>query len=160
MVDRKHGESNGGLLAGAVLTQRPDLFKAVIIDAPLLDMLRYHKYGGGQRWMNDYGNPDESSSFKHIYAYSPYHNVKDKTDYPATLIIIGRDDYRVHPMHSYKMAARLQSATVSNNPILLRAEKNAGHGGSVSSKTAKANQYVDFWSFIFWQLGMSEIIEE
>jgi prolyl oligopeptidase len=147
------GGSNGGLLVGAVMTQRPDLVKAIIMAVPVADMLRYHLFHGGRHWIPDYGSADDEEIFPYLLAYSPYHNVKDGINYPATLILTSDQDDRVHPGQAFKMAARLQEANSSNNPILLRVQRKAGHGGAVDiSKYIDTS--VDQWSFIFWQLGV------
>ncbi|MGB8658179.1 MAG: prolyl oligopeptidase family serine peptidase [Candidatus Zixiibacteriota bacterium] len=147
------GGSNGGLLMGAALTQRPDLFKAVICANPLLDMIRYHKFLIAKLWIPEYGSSDDSVQFKWLYAYSPYHRVRDGTPYPATLLLTADSDTRVDPLHAEKMAARLQAATSSDAPILLRFETKAGHGaGTPLSKSIE--EYTDIWSFVFWQLGI------
>lgn len=147
------GGSNGGLLVGAVMTQRPDLIKAVIMAVPVADMLRYHLFHGGRHWIPDWGSADDSEMFPYLLAYSPYHNVKDGINYPATLILTSDQDDRVHPGQAFKMAARLQEANSSSNPILLRVQRKAGHGGAVDiSKYIDTS--VDQWSFIFWRLGM------
>jgi len=147
------GWSNGGLLMGAMLTQRPELFKAVVIGAPVLDMLKYHKFLNGRIWIPEFGSPDDPEQFRYLMAYSPYHNVKDETDYPAVLIVMPDRDDRVHPMHAYKMTARLQEANTSPNPILLRVEPKAGHSGAAPIYRV-VEQYADIWSFLFWQLEM------
>jgi len=147
------GGSNGGLLMGAALTQRPDLFKAVVCQVPLLDMLRYHKFLIARLWIPEYGSADNAEQFKWLYAYSPYHHVKDGTAYPAVLIEAAESDGRVDPLHARKMAARLQAATSSDQPILLRLETKAGHGqGKPRAKVVE--ELTDVWSFLFWQLGM------
>ena len=147
------GGSNGGLLMGAALTQRPDLFKAVVCQVPLLDMLRYHKFLIARLWIPEYGSADNAEPFKWLYAYSPYHNVKDGTAYPAVLIEAAESDGRVDPQHARKMAARLQAATSADQPILLRLETKAGHGqGKPRAKVVE--ELTDVWSFLFWQLGM------
>ena len=122
------GGSNGGLLMGAVVTQRPDLFRAVIIQVPLLDMLRYHVFLIARLWIPEYGSPDVPGEFAWLQGYSPYHHVKDGTPYPAILLATAESDTRVHPMHARKMTARLQAATASEHPVLLRLETQAGHG--------------------------------
>lgn len=148
------GGSNGGLLVGAVMNQRPDLMKAVIMAVPVADMLRYHLFHGGRHWIPDWGSADDEEMFPYLFAYSPYHNVKDGTTYPATLILTSDQDDRVHPGQAFKMAARLQEANVPSNPILLRVQKKAGHGGAVDiSKYIDTS--VDQWSFVFWQLGIN-----
>lgn len=147
-----HGGSNGGLLVGAALTQRPDLFKAVICWNPLLDMVRFHNFLIAKFWTPEYGSPEDSVQFQWLYAYSPYHRVVDGTPYPATLLMTADSDSRVDPMHAVKMTARLQTATSSDAPILLRFDTQSGHAGKPLSKTI--DQYTDIWSFVFWQLGM------
>ena len=146
------GGSNGGLLVGAALTQRPDLFKAVICEVPLLDMVRYHRFGSGRTWVSEYGSADKKDDFGWLYAYSPYHHVTAGTDYPAVLLSSADSDDRVDPLHARKMTAALQAAS-TGDPILLRVEENAGHGGAdlVSSAVAKA---VDYYAFLFDQLGL------
>lgn len=124
------GGSNGGLLVGAVLTQRPDLFKAVVCQVPLLDMIHYDRTQIAKLWISEYGDPANPEHFKFLYKYSPYHNVKDGAAYPATLITTADGDSRVDPMHARKMTALLQAANSSTNPILLLVEKKAGHGAS------------------------------
>jgi prolyl oligopeptidase len=147
------GGSNGGLLMGAALTQRPDLFKAVVCQVPLLDMLRYHKFLIARLWIPEYGSADNAEQFKWLYAYSPYHHVREGTAYPAVLIEAAESDGRVDPLHARKMAARLQAATSSDQPILLRLETKAGHGqGKPRAKVVE--ELTDVWSFLFWQLGM------
>ena len=147
------GWSNGGLLAGACLTQRPDLYKAVVIGNPVLDMLRYHLFDGGRLWIPDYGSAEEADMAPYLLSYSPYHNVRKGTKYPSTLILTSDSDDRVHPGQAYKTVARLQEANISKNPILLRVETKAGHGGAAAI-SATIEQYADIWSFVFWQLGV------
>ena len=146
------GGSNGGLLVGAALTQRPDLFKAVICEVPLLDMVRYHRFGSGRTWVSEYGSADKKEDFGWLYAYSPYHHVEAGTQYPAVLMSSADSDDRVDPLHARKMTAALQAAS-DGGPVLLRVEEKAGHGGAdlVSSAVAKA---VDYYAFLFDQLGM------
>ncbi len=156
-TDPKHlliqGGSNGGLLVGAALTQRPDLFRAVVCQVPLLDMVRYHKFLIARLWIPEYGSADDPEQFKWLHAYSPYHHVKDKTAYPAVLLLTAESDTRVDPLHARKMAARLQAATSAEQPILLRQESKAGHGaGKPRSKVLE--EATDVWSFIFWQLRL------
>jgi prolyl oligopeptidase len=145
------GGSNGGLLVGAVMTQRPELIKAVIMSVPVADMLRYHLFHGGRHWIPDYGSVEDEHMFPYLLAYSPYHNVKDGTEYPSTIIMTADQDDRVHPGQAFKMAARLQEANVSNNPILLHVEKKAGHGGAVDV-SRYINKSTDEWSFVFEEL--------
>jgi prolyl oligopeptidase len=146
------GGSNGGLLVGAVLTQRPDLFRAVVCEAPLLDMIRYPLFGGGKTWIPEYGSPDDPDQFKALYAYSPYHHVKSRTPYPSVLFCTPQNDDRVAPMHAFKMTAALQAATSSPNPILLRLETQSGHGGG--DQVSKTIEYgTDIWGFLIHELG-------
>ena len=147
------GGSNGGLLVGAVMTQRPELFRAVVMSVPVADMLRYHLFHGGRHWIPDYGSAEDEDMFPYLLAYSPYHNVKDGTPYPSTIIITADQDDRVHPGQAFKMAARLQETNISTNPILLRVERKAGHGGAVDV-SRYINKAVDEWSFVFKELGM------
>jgi len=148
------GRSNGGLLMGAVLTQRPDLFRAVVCGVPLLDMVRYHRFRIAQLWIPEYGSPDDAKAFAWLYAYSPYHHVKDNTAYPGVLFLTALSDTRVDPMHARKMTARLQAATRGGQPVLLRVETKAGHGqGKPLGKVIE--QLTDEWTFLFQQLQMT-----
>jgi len=147
------GRSNGGLLMGAALTQRPDLFRAVVCGVPLLDMLRYHKFRLAQLWIPEYGAADDAEAFAWLRAYSPYHHVRDGVAYPTVLLTTAASDTRVDPLHARKMAARLQAATSSNQPILLRLETQAGHGAGKPLDKVIA-QLVDEWSFLFSALGV------
>ena len=148
------GGSNGGLLMGAVLTQRPDLFRAVVIQVPLLDMLRYHRFLLARLWIPEYGCADDPGQFRWLRSYSPYHHVRSGTSYPAVLLATAESDTRVDPMHARKMTARLQAATVSDRPVLLRLESRAGHGaGKPLSKMLE--ELTDTWSFVFRELGLS-----
>ncbi|MFA6603292.1 MAG: prolyl oligopeptidase family serine peptidase [Patescibacteria group bacterium] len=147
------GGSNGGLLTMATITQHPDLVAAAIAQVPVTDMLRYHLFFGGVYWIPDYGDPDDPDMRQYLLTYSPYHNVRDGEKYPATLISTSDNDDRVHPMHSYKMAARLQEANASEGPIYLRVELKAGHGGA-SAVSKYVEQAADEWSFIFDRLGI------
>lgn len=124
------GGSNGGLLVGAVMAQRPELFGAVVCAVPLLDMLRYHLFGSGKTWIAEYGDPENAEDFKILHSYSPYHQLKQGTAYPPFLMLAADSDDRVDPMHARKMVAALQHAQASKDPILLRVERNAGHGGA------------------------------
>jgi prolyl oligopeptidase len=148
------GGSNGGLLMGAALTQRPDLFRAVVCQVPLLDMLRYQNFQIAKLWIPEYGSSDNPAQFEFLRAYSPYHQVKTGTLYPAVLFMTAESDTRVDPMHAVKMAALLQAeaANAPDCPILLRVDAKAGHG--VGKPIAKlVDDAVDVWSFLFWQLG-------
>jgi len=148
------GTSNGGLLVGAALTQRPDLFRAVVCGYPLLDMLRYQKFLDGPYWVPEYGSADNPAQFPYLYAYSPYQNVKKGTKYPATLFISGDGNTRVTPLHARKMTAELQAANASSHPILLLYDTKSGHsGGRPVNKIIEEN--TDVLSFLFWQLGVN-----
>ncbi|PYQ47222.1 MAG: S9 family peptidase, partial [Acidobacteria bacterium] len=147
------GGSNGGLLVGAALTQRPELFRAVVCQVPLLDMVRYHLFRIARLWIPEYGSADDADAFRWLHAYSPYHHVRDGTRYPAVLLTTGESDSRVDPLHARKMAARLQAATASDRPVLLRVETRAGHGqGKPLSKALE--EWADVWTFLFAQLGL------
>ncbi|WP_456446724.1 prolyl oligopeptidase family serine peptidase, partial [Thiolapillus sp.] len=122
------GGSNGGLLVGAVLLQRPDLFAAALPAVGVMDMLRFNKFTIGWAWESDYGSPENEEEFKALYAYSPYHNVKQGVCYPPTLVTTADHDDRVFPAHSFKFTAALQAAQACDNPILIRIETRAGHG--------------------------------
>jgi prolyl oligopeptidase len=148
------GGSNGGLLVGAALTQRPELFRAVICWHPLLDMLRYDQFMEAQFWVSEYGAAKDPEQFKWLYAYSPYQHVKQGVKYPAVLFMTGDGDTRVAPLHARKMAALLQADTGSDRPILLRYELEAGHSRGRSS-TQEIGDSVDELSFLFWQLGVA-----
>src|SRR5947209_668725 len=125
-----NGGSNGGLLVGAAITQRPDLFGAAIPEVGVLDMLRFQKFTVGKAWVTDYGSAEASADqFKYLFAYSPYHNVKDGTKYPPTMVMTSDHDDRVYPAHSFKFAAALQHAQAGDAPVLLRVESKSGHGG-------------------------------
>ena len=151
------GGSNGGLLVGAVMTQRPDLMKVALPAVGVLDMLRYHKFTSGAGWAFDYGTSDESEEmFKYLLSYSPIHNVKENTEYPATLITTGDHDDRVVPAHSFKFAAHLQDKNIGANPVLIRIEKDAGHGsGTPLSKVIE--QYSDIFGFTLYNMGIKKI---
>ena len=147
------GRSNGGLLIGACMTQRPDLYGACIPIVGVLDMLRFHKFTIGWAWTSDYGSPDDATEFQALFAYSPYHNVNSGTKYPPTLIATGDHDDRVFPAHSYKFAAALQAAQVGPAPILIRIETRAGHGmGKPTSKLIE--EASDLWAFLVDALRM------
>jgi prolyl oligopeptidase len=151
------GGSNGGLLVGAALTQRPDLFAAVVCDVPLLDMVRYHLFGSGKTWIPEYGSADDKAAFSWLYAYSPYHHVKAGVAYPAVLLRSADSDDRVDPMHARKMAAALQAASTSNKPILLSIEANAGHGGADRVKKA-VEEATDVYAFLMKELGLTPLV--
>lgn len=148
------GGSNGGLLVGAAMTQRPDLFKVALPAVGVMDMLRFHKFTVGWGWTVEYGNADSAAHFPFLYRYSPYHNLKRGVNYPATMVTTADHDDRVVPAHSFKFSARLQEYNTGNNPVLIRIETNAGHGaGKPTSK--QIEEAADVWSFVMQNLGMS-----
>lgn len=151
------GGSNGGLLVGATMLQRPELFKVALPAVGVLDMLRYHTFTAGAGWAYDYGTADDSKEmFEYLKGYSPLHNVKKGVSYPATLITTGDHDDRVVPAHSFKFAAELQAKQTGNNPILIRIETNAGHGaGTPVSKTIEQN--ADLQAFTLWNMGVKKL---
>ena len=153
------GGSNGGLLVGATITQRPKLAKVALPAVGVLDMLRYHKFTAGAGWAYDYGTANQNETmFNYLKAYSPVHNVKPNTAYPATLITTGDHDDRVVPAHSYKFAAQLQDKQTGNNPTLIRIETNAGHGaGTPINKTIE--QYADIFGFTLFNMGFKTLPE-
>ncbi len=153
------GGSNGGLLVGAVMTQRPGLMKVALPAVGVLDMLRYHTFTAGAGWAYDYGTAEDNKEmFEYLKGYSPVHNVKETVEYPATLITTGDHDDRVVPAHSFKFAAELQSKQKGNNPVLIRIETNAGHGaGTPVSKTIE--QYADIFGFTLWNMGVESLLE-
>lgn len=153
------GGSNGGLLVGAVMTQRPDLMKVALPAVGVLDMLRYHKFTAGAGWAYDYGTSEDSRDmFGYLYKYSPVHNVRQGVSYPATLITTGDHDDRVVPAHSFKFAAELQAKNSGNNPVLIRIETKAGHGaGTPVSKTIE--QYADMYAFTLYNMGIKKLNE-
>jgi prolyl oligopeptidase len=146
------GGSNGGLLVGAVLTQRPDLVGAAVCQVPVADMLRYHLFTVGQYWIPEYGSADDAKQFPFLLRYSPYHNVKDGTAYPATLVTTADTDDRVAPGLAKKFAARLQAATSGDAPILIRVETKAGHGGGKPT-SKQIDEEADIYSFLFDSLA-------
>src|SRR5450755_2475443 len=162
-TDKNHlaiqGGSNGGLLMGAMMTQRPDLFRAVVCQVPLLDMLHYQDFQIAKLWIPEYGTSENAEQFKWLYAYSPYHHVKAGTEYPAILFMTADTDTRVDPMHAKKMAALMQAEAKNGashtRPILLRIESKAGHGAG-KPVTKQIEEFTDVYSFLFWQLGVKE----
>ncbi|UCD18645.1 MAG: S9 family peptidase [Candidatus Zixiibacteriota bacterium] len=149
------GASNGGLLVAVCMTQRPELFGAVICRVPLTDMLRYHKFTIGYYWTGEYGNPEKDpQAFEYISAYSPLHNIREGATFPATLVTTADSDNRVFPAHAKKFVAALQAADSGENPILLRAETRAGHG-SGKPTTKILDEYADIFGFLFRVFGMS-----
>ncbi|MEP6779658.1 MAG: prolyl oligopeptidase family serine peptidase [Gemmatimonadaceae bacterium] len=151
------GGSNGGLLVGAIMTQRPELIKVALPSVGVLDMLRFHKFTIGWNWIADYGSSDNPAEFDFLYAYSPLHNLKDGVTYPATLITTGDHDDRVVPAHSFKFAARLQAAHRGANPVLIRIETQSGHGSS--SLTKAIAETADVFSFMLYNMGITPRFE-
>jgi prolyl oligopeptidase len=162
-TDKHHlaiqGGSNGGLLMGAMMTQRPDLFRAVVCQVPLLDMLHYQDFQIAKLWIPEYGTAEKADQFKWLYAYSPYHHVKEGVEYPAILFMTADTDTRVDPMHAKKMAAEMQAearnGSSQTRPILLRIESKAGHGAG-KPITKQIEEFTDVYSFLFWQLGVKD----
>ncbi|RKZ24872.1 S9 family peptidase, partial [bacterium] len=143
-----YGGSNGGLLMGAVLTQAPEAFGAVACAVPLLDMIRFHKFGVAHIWTSEYGNPDREDNFEYLYKYSPYHNIDPDKKYPPTLFRTAEFDGRVHPMHAMKMAAAMQSLENQSGEFLLYVESRAGHGAG-----APIYKYVEYYTDVLGFLG-------
>lgn len=149
-----YGRSNGGLLIGAVMTQRPDIAKVALPTVGVLDMLRYHKFTIGWAWAVEYGSSEDSTHFKNLLSYSPLHNIKENTQYPATLVITADHDDRVVPAHSFKFISELQKKHKGINPVLIRVDINAGHGaGKPTSKSIE--EWADIWGFTFYNLGVN-----
>jgi len=147
------GGSNGGLLVGACLTQRPDLFGATLPAVGVMDMLRFHKFTIGWAWTSDYGSADNADEFKALRAYSPLHNIKPGTHYPPTLVTTADHDDRVVPAHSFKFAATLQAAQSGGNPVLIRIETKAGHGAGKPT-TKIIQEQADLYGFLVKSLGV------
>ncbi len=148
-----HGRSNGGLLVGAVMTQRPDLFRVALPAVGVLDMLRYHKFTIGYAWAVEYGSSDNEEDFKNLITYSPLHNVKEGVEYPCTMVLTADHDDRVVPAHSFKFAATLQEKQKGLNPVLIRIDTKAGHGAGKST-TMAIEEWADIWAFTMFNLGM------
>ncbi|MDZ7292090.1 MAG: prolyl oligopeptidase family serine peptidase [candidate division KSB1 bacterium] len=146
------GGSNGGLLVGAVINQRPELFKVAIAQVGVMDMLRFHKFTIGSAWVSEYGSSDNEADFKNLYRYSPLHNIKEMK-YPATLITTADHDDRVVPAHSFKYAATIQEKQRGENPVLIRIETRSGHGAS--STTKRLEETADIYAFMFYNLGVT-----
>jgi prolyl oligopeptidase len=151
------GGSNGGLLIGAVMTQRPELFKVALPAVGVLDMIRYNKFTAGAGWASDYGTSDESPEmFRYLLKYSPVQNVKAGIKYPATLVTTADHDDRVVPSHSFKFAANLQDKQTGTNPVLIRIETSAGHGAG-TPVTKSIEQIADIYSFTLWNMGFKNL---
>ena len=152
-----NGGSNGGLLVGAVMNQRPELFKVAVPQVGVMDMLRFHKFTIGFNWIADYGSSDNADEFKALYGYSPIHNIKPGVNYPATMITTADHDDRVVPAHSFKYAATLQEAYKGPNPMLIRIDTNSGHGASNTKKAIEAT--ADIYAFMLWNMGITSLRE-
>ncbi|HUG93580.1 MAG TPA: prolyl oligopeptidase family serine peptidase, partial [Planctomycetaceae bacterium] len=142
-----HGRSNGGLLVGAAMTQRPDLFGACLPAVGVMDMLRFHQFTAGRFWVDDYGSADNAEEFQALIAYSPYHSLKEGSAYPPTLITTADTDDRVVPAHSFKFAARLQECHEGEAPVLIRIETRAGHGAGKPTEMI-IEEVADMWTFL------------
>jgi prolyl oligopeptidase len=147
------GGSNGGLLIGAVINQRPELFRVAIPQVGVMDMLRFHKFTIGWNWIADYGSSDNAGEFKALRAYSPLHNITAGGKYPATLVTTADHDDRVVPAHSFKYAATLQKLASKENPVLIRIDTKSGHGASNVTKQIEAT--ADIYAFIMYNLGVT-----
>jgi prolyl oligopeptidase len=147
------GGSNGGLLVGAVMTQRPELCHVALPAVGVMDMLRYHKFTIGWNWAAEYGSSDDSTNFRNLLAYSPLHNLKDGVSYPATLVTTADHDDRVVPAHSFKFAATLQEKHRGPNPVLIRIETRSGHGAVNTSK--RLDQTADLYAFMLYNMGVT-----
>ena len=145
------GDSNGGLLVGAALTQHPELFRVALCGVPLLDMLRYHLFGSGKTWIEEYGSADDAGDFAALLAYSPYHHVTEGVRYPSVLLFSADSDDRVDPMHARKFAAALQARS-AGGPVLLRIQEHAGHGGADKIQ-ALVDERADAYAFALSQVA-------
>jgi prolyl oligopeptidase len=148
------GRSNGGMLVGAVVNQRPDLFAAALPGVGVMDMLRFDRFTAGRYWVDDYGRPDREPDFRNLFSYSPYHNIRAGRNYPAILVTTADTDDRVVPGHSFKYAAALQAASIGDRPHLIRIETRAGHGsGRPVDKIV--NEFADMYSFAARWTGLN-----
>jgi prolyl oligopeptidase len=147
------GASNGGLVVGVVMTQRPELFKVAVPNVGVFDMLNFNQYTVGKYHFNEYGNPENKADFENLLTYSPFYCIKENVNYPTTLIITSENDDRAVPMHSYKFAARLQNRTAQKNPIYLKTLDNSGHNGKVSSFNNYFEERANFYDFILYHLN-------
>ena len=143
-----YGGSNGGLLIGAVINQRPELFAAAIPMVGVMDMLRFHNFTIGRYWTVDYGSSDNAEEFKYLLTYSPLHNISSEKEYPAVLVTTGDHDDRVVPAHSFKYAATLQEKHIGSNPVMIRINTDAGHGAGKPIDMV-IQEYTDVWAFIY-----------
>ena len=148
------GGSNGGLLVGAVINQRPDLFGVALPAVGVMDMLRYHKFTIGKYWATDYGTSEDSQEmFQYLYGYSPLHTIKNDVEYPAVLVTTADHDDRVVPAHSFKYIATLQENYQGSNPVMIRIQTKAGHGADMPTKMI-IEEYADLWAFVMKNLGV------
>jgi prolyl oligopeptidase len=148
------GGSNGGLLVGTVMNQRPDLFRVAIPQVGVMDMLRFHKFTIGWNWIADYGSSEQNEkNFRNLYGYSPLHNISSSANYPSTLVTTADHDDRVVPAHSFKYMATLQEKYKGKNPVLIRIDTNSGHGASNTKKNIETT--ADIYSFIFYEMGVT-----
>jgi prolyl oligopeptidase len=152
------GGSNGGLLVGATMNQRPDLCRVALPAVGVMDMLRYQKFTIGWNWAPEYGTSDNQAQFENLLRFSPLHNLTPKTSYPATLITTADHDDRVVPAHSFKFAAALQAANDGPNPALIRVDVNAGHGAGKSTKL-QIDEWADVWSFCYANMGVTPALQ-
>jgi prolyl oligopeptidase len=150
-----NGGSNGGLLIGAVMTERPDLCKVALPEVGVMDMLRYQKFTVGQSWADEYGSSDSAKYFPYLYKYSPLHNIKDGVAYPATMVFTADHDDRVVPAHSFKFAATMQQKQTGTNPVIIRIDTDQGHGASGSSLSKVIEEETDKWAFMFYNMGIT-----
>jgi prolyl oligopeptidase len=148
------GGSNGGLLMGAMATQRPDLFKAIVCAVPLLDMVRYHKFLIARYWIPEYGDPDNDEDFRWLLRYSPYHNIRKGINVPTTLVLSGANDSRVDPLHAKKFVAALQNNTGQLSPVLLHMDYDSGHGSGKNTQKVIDDSYFQF-KFVLNQLNIN-----
>jgi len=147
------GGSNGGLLVGAVINQRPDLFRVAVPQVGVMDMLRFQKFTIGWNWIADYGSSDDPAEFEALFAYSPLHNIRPGGKYPATLVTTADHDDRVVPAHSFKYAATLQELASRDHPVLIRIDTRSGHGGS--NLTKQLETLADIYAFVMFNLGVT-----
>jgi len=147
------GASQGGLLVGVAMTQRPDLFKVAIPKVGVYDMAKFDDYTVGKYHRDEYGDPNRKEEFQAMMAYSPYHNIKEDVNYPTTLIITSENDDRVPPIHSYKFAARLQNREAQKNPVFLKTQSNSGHYGKVSNYKSRTEESAEFYNFLMYHLN-------
>ena len=148
------GRSNGGLLVGAAMTQRPDLFRVALPAVGVMDMLRYQKFTIGWAWVPEFGSADSAQHFGHLYRYSPLHNIRQGVKYPSTLVTTADHDDRVVPGHSFKFISTLQEKGAPGNPYLIRVDVNAGHG-SGKPTSLQIQEWADVWSFVYHEMGIS-----